>query len=219
MDNLDIFDTETKIYLIKILNESSPFYEKQFYSAYKLISLIDIVKFKSLEDKDYLKKIVEFGLFLSVNMLDISIPFKTFLKNNSTYYERFYSIKNMIISLNEGYKKLFHFKEDKRKNSMWKVTIGKVIEKYYNEEMNIYNELTKHIENYENLHQNFILKRQRSIFLHYEGELMVYANEIKKINASEIITNTKDYILLINKLQKFTHEIFQNFTSNYTILK
>ena len=84
MDNLDIFDTETKIYLIKILNESSPFYEKQFYSAYKLISLIDIVKFKSLEDKDYLKKIVEFGLFLSVNMLDISIPFKTFLKNNST---------------------------------------------------------------------------------------------------------------------------------------
>ena len=62
MDNLDIFDTETKIYLIKILNESSPFYEKQFYSAYKLISLIDIVKFKSLEDKDYLKKIViEYG--------------------------------------------------------------------------------------------------------------------------------------------------------------
>ena len=167
---------------------------------------------KNIDTKD-LKNILEFSIFISQNSLDITSCFLIYL-NPYDDYQKLYSLKNLVIHLNEGYKRLIHFSP----NAFSKTLIFNLIKGIVDKNVDLkpeYDELIKRLNTYSDNYQTHNFKELRVLFVHYDGLPSNIYQQLKKIDQELLIKNFLEYnqiqTQLILYLEKLTLKIAEKF--------
>jgi|GEM_PF-5567651 len=215
MKDYDLFPETQKKDLLKKINNSTPKFEDLLAKSYNYFQLVDkkILKVNTFENE--VKKIFEFTVFLCISWLDISAATSVYLKSHEKY-ERLFSIRNLTIYLNEGYKRMHHFTESKRKESLWIQNISAIIEnEKFHKFKSRFDEINQHLINYEVQFQNEKLKYERNIFVHYQGSPIKVYETFNEIDILTLLNNTTKYLNISTEIINFTTEIINELEKNY----
>ena len=201
----DFFDYEMKEKIFTSINKASSYFEgslSKFYIYLKESKKNSYQQYNSIQD---FQDLMEFTIFISQNWLDISSAFQTYL-NPFNDYQKIYGLKNLIIHLNEGYKRLIHFEGKKRKESLLESLIKEIVKE--NEEFEMeYISIIKNLEIYSQKFQNNQLKYKRGLFVHYEGlPSAVYENSIN-IDVENLNNNALEYVKILGRIIEFVTKI------------
>ncbi|MBA5246719.1 hypothetical protein H1R16_09415 [Marnyiella aurantia] len=198
-----VSDIEQSVGLIKryeVINEK--FIEFKFHSEY-LPSLIETLKYR---------------LFLGFLLSDICSSLNVY-NNAKTLYEEKFAIRNLIVIVNEGFKKIYNFTKANEKgdvilkhrnNSFWIKNIKPIV---YNDIIILkenYDEITKQLNDF--LDFNFEdIKTTRDLSIHYDKNPIV----IHKMMLNLDLEREKEMVLkfmdIINLMYYFTEKLCAEF--------
>lgn len=163
---------------------------------------------------DNLKSLLEYRMFIALLILDLASAMRIYL-NARFHYEELYSARQIIVIINEGFKKIYNFiqKNEKgeeninhRKDSFWIKNIASIIEKdlpYLQQE---YKSLTAELENY--LNTNFdSIRTQRDLSIHYDRNPANVYDMLLKLNIEETFKRMISFLDILNKMFKFTDQL------------
>lgn len=138
-----------------------------------------------------------------------------------------YSVRQIIVIINEGYKKIYNFTTINkngdeivrdRNQSFWIKDIGGMIVKDLNHFENQYNELTIKLENY--LKNNFEeIKEQRNLSIHYDRVPTKVYDMLNQLNFEEIFKKLIPFFDILNQMFDFTHVILKGYNEKSEIKK
>lgn len=165
-----------------------------------------------------LQRLTDYRLFIDILILDLTTSARIYL-NAKSNYETTFSSRQIIVIINEGYKKIYHFignnkdyseNLNNRNNSFWVKNIGEIIRVELEALTKEYEELTNDLELY--FQNNFEqIKIYRDLSIHYyENPKLVYAMLIE-LDLEETFKKMIPFLELLFKMSKFTKEM----TSEY----
>lgn len=168
------------------------------------------VKFDVLGFENLLK----YRIFLGIVSMDLCSAILIHTKSNSNY-ENIYSARQIIIIINEAYKKIYNFlSENKfgdiirkyRNKSYWIKEIGNIIENELPELQNEYKEITKDLDEYLNV--NFrVLQIQRNLSIHYDKNPIKVYKMLIDLNVDETFKLLIPFMKIINGMYIFTDKL------------
>lgn len=164
-----------------------------------------------------LLKLLEFKILINFISLDLTSCTRAYLKADYQY-EGVFALKQFMIIINEGYKKIYNFKTvnskgeqivRNRNNSFWVKNIGGIVIK--NPHLLCkYNEITKELDDF--FDNNFEgIKEQRDLSVHYDDNLIKVYQMLLKLNGENIFKKTIPFYKLLNKMFIFTHELIMSY--------
>lgn len=170
---------------------------------------------------DPLRRLCEYSILVGLIWLDLATAFRIYI-NSRHKYEVIYSVKQLVVIINEGYKKIYNFVNlDKngienlknRNNSFWVKDIGTLVSKELPSLLNEYEQITNKLESY--FEQNFDnIKSQRDLAVHYDDNpSKVYAMLIG-LNIENIAVKTIPFMNILSETLLFCKSI----VSEYNIL-
>jgi len=167
---------------------------------------------------DNLKSLLEYRMLIALLILDLASAMRIYL-NAKFHYEELYSARQIIVIINEGFKKIFNFiqKNEKgekivkhRENSFWIKNIGSIIENdlpYLQQE---YKSLTADLENY--LNTNFdSLRTQRDLSIHYDKNPANVYDMLLKLDIEGTFKKMIPFLDILNRMFKFTNQLFNGY--------
>ena len=169
-------------------------------------------------DLENIERLLEFRLLIGLLILDLTTSTRIYL--NAKYkYEGLYSIRQIIVIINEGYKKIYNFKKTNsngdeiirdRKKSFWIQDIGTIIENDLFELNGKYSELTNELEIY--FENNFNdIKGQRDLSIHYDRKPTKVYDMLTKLNIESTFKKLIPFFQILNNMFDFTHDILMSF--------
>lgn len=242
-----ILSESTKAKLDSITSSSIETYTEIVDSMYDWTKKIDNislylesnVKNVNPNEFDPLRRLCEYSILIGLIWLDIATAFRIYI-NSKHKYEVIYSVKQLVIIINEGYKKIYDFvnldnngneKLQNRNNSFWVKDIGMLVHKELPNLLFEYDAITKKLDSYFELNFENI-NYQRNLAVHYDkNPSKVYAMliglniediSIKTIPFMNILSDTLlfcksiilEYNLLITKRSNDSHNVvLQQFES------
>lgn len=169
----------------------------------------DIIGFKNL---------INYRLFLGIVSMDLCSAILISTKASSNY-ENIYSARQIIVIINEAYKKIYNFTSENEKGdvitkyrnrSYWIQEIGSIIKSDLPELQQDYNEITKKLDDY--LQVNFsLLKYQRDLSIHYDKNPVKVYKMLIDLNVEEAYKKLIPFIDIINKMFIFTDKLKEAF--------
>ncbi len=181
------------------------------------VSLFMAKKNVDFEPNNFIR-LLEYRLFIGLLILDLASAMRIYL-NAKFQYEGLFSARQIIIIINEGYKKIYNFIiqndiGDKitryRNRSFWVKNIGAIIEEDLPSLQKEYDLLTDKLESYLNVNFDDI-KEQRDLSIHYhENPLKVY-DMFLKLDVEETFKRLIPFWDILNKMFDFTHQIVLNY--------
>lgn len=178
-------------------------------------------KFDVEIDLDSFTKIVNYRLFLNLLISDISSAILFYL-NSKSKYEKIYSVRLIIVCINEGYKKIYHFTNTKkngeldfsnRNKSFWIKDIKGIIDCEIPELANEFNSITDMLDQFwdEKLN-NF--QDTRNLSIHYDFEMTKVYDEITQILPEETFQKLKPFLDILNKMFDLTLNLTEHLLTN-----
>jgi hypothetical protein len=217
-----VLSESTKLKLDSITTSSIQTYAEIVDYSYAWVKRIDniskIIESNTGKDTpkelDPLRRLCEYSILVGLIWLDITTAFRIYI-NAKQKYEVTYCAKQLVITINEGYKKIYNFvKLDKngkenlqnRKNSFWVKDIGELIYKRLPNFLLEYKTLTNKLDLY--FEQNFeSIKVQRNLAVHYdENPSKVYAMLIG-LNIEDIAIKTIPFMNILSETLVFYKSI------------
>jgi hypothetical protein len=193
-----IGEVDRLYYLVNKINKNSDFFKE-------ISSDSDIIGFKNL---------IDFRLFIGIVTMDLCSAILISTKSKSSY-ENIYSARQVIVIINEAYKKIYNFVSENeygdiikknRNNSYWIKEIGYIIKNALPELEISYNELTKELDDY--LDVNFrILKYQRDMSIHYDKDPSKVYEMLIELDVDETFRKLIPFIGILNKMFAFTDKV------------
>ncbi|GAB7087287.1 hypothetical protein [Marinifilum fragile] len=161
--------------------------------------------------------LLEFRLFIGILTLDLTSAVRIYL-NAKFQYEGVFSARQIVVIINEGYKKIYNFvtlsdngvaKLKNRNNSFWVKEIGGIIDNDL-PHLNVhYNDISQKLDEYFNV--NFSsLKELRDLSIHYgetakdKSPVKVY-DMIVKMDIEETFLKMIPFMEILNEMFLFTH--------------
>lgn len=217
MKNFDIFPAETKKQVLEKINTSIPGFENLLIRSYENFQMFEKGILRLTKNEEEFKGLLEYSIFLCISWLDISYDMKTHLSTNSNY-ERIFTLRNLTIHLNEGYKRNYHFVESKRKESLWINIISEMCKQDEFSDFQIkVNNLTNSLLKYEKEFQKDSIKKDRDIFVHYQGSPINVYESFNNIDILFLVENATNYLNvsteIINLITDLTNRISKNYCS------
>lgn len=146
-----------------------------------LIKRYEVISEKFIEfeiSSEYLPSLIEtlkYRLFLGFLISDICCSLNVY-NNAKTLYEEKFAIRNLIVIVNEGFKKIYNFTKvnsegdlilKHRNNSFWIKNIKPIIYSDIIKLKEIYDEITQKLDDFLNF--NFeVIKTNRDLSIHYD---------------------------------------------------
>ncbi len=162
-----------------------------------------------------LENLLNFRIIIGIIFLDLSVATLIHLKARFRY-EEIYSLRQIIVIINEGYKNLYHFVNNnknqvKRKNSFWIKDIGYIIENELSEFQPEYTKITIELESFlENLDT---VKDVRDLSIHYDKNSIKVYEMMKALNQETVFHSLIKFLNIINKMFDFSRNITQTLES------
>jgi hypothetical protein len=171
----------------------------------------------------HLIRLSEYRLLIGLIWLDIASSIRVYLKAELKY-EGIYASKQLIITINEAYKKIYNFiqvKEEKeilkdRNSSFWIKDIGKLITENLISLEQQYNDITIDLDSYFNEHFKDS-KTNRDLLVHYDNEPSKVYDLLTSLDIEEIFQKVIPFINILKKMVDFTKDIlieFNKFTDD-----
>ncbi|GAA0877728.1 hypothetical protein GCM10009119_06960 [Algoriphagus jejuensis] len=164
-----------------------------------------------------LKNLLNFRIIVGIIYLDLCAATLTYLRGKYQY-EAINASRQMIVVINEGYKKLYHFDTNKkgeknlknRNESFWVKEVGQIINTHLPEYRQQYKTLTQKFNNY--LSVNFeLLEMQRNLSVHYDKEPMKVYKMMTELDIEESFKKLIPFLDILNSLFVFTQEVAGGF--------
>lgn len=181
-------------------------------------------KFNFEIDLKSFKKIINYRLFLNLLISDISAAILFYI-NSKSKYEKIYSVRLIIVCINEGYKKIYHFvntnKNGKidtknRESSFWIKDIKKIIENETPKLEIEYESITNLLDLFwDDTLNNF--QDTRNLSIHYDFELTKVYDEIVKISPEETFQKLIPFLNILHRMFDLTMILTENLLSNSKI--
>lgn len=151
---------------IKMLNTTKELLEPQ--------NSISLSEREKTDEIYYLNRLSEYALLIGLIWLDITTAYRVYI-NAKENYETIYSIKQLIITINEGFKRIYHYIIEKngsqqlknRNQSFWVRDIGNLVDKELPFLVSEYNKITEDLDSYIDEDMKKI-KEQRDFCVHYD---------------------------------------------------
>ncbi len=213
---------ETRQLLLKLTAEELLKKSKSLDETSKHLSYIknssEVLKTSNCQ-LDEISRILEFKMLIGFISLDLTSSTRAYLKAEYQY-EGLFSLRQFIVVINEGYKKIYNFKNlnqdgieqlGNRKKSFWIKDIGEIVNKKSNSFLKEkYSNLTSDLNNY--FDKNFEgIKEQRSLSIHYDDSLIKVHDMITKLNAETIFKKFIPFYKLLDKMFFFSHELIMSY--------
>lgn len=167
---------------------------------------------------DNLRNLLNFRIIVGIINLDLCAATLTYLRGKFQY-ESANASRQMIVVINEGYKKIYNFiiTNEKgneiskyRNNSFWIKEIGQIVNSQLPEYRQHYDELTKKLDEY--LSVNFeTLKSQRDLSIHYDKEPMKVYKMITELDIEDSFKKLIPFLDILNELFTFTQHLADGF--------
>ena len=162
-------------------------------------------------------RLSEYLLLIGLIWLDITSALRVYLKAELNY-EVLYSSKQLIVTINEGYKKIYSFvnlkngKEnfENRNDSFWMKDIGTLIIQSLISLQPQYNEITTNLEDYLKEHFDDI-KTNRGFFVHYDKEPSKVYDSLTALDIEVVFQKVIPFINILTKMFEFTKLILVEF--------
>lgn len=173
--------------------------------------------FETSKETLSLIRLSEYRLLVGLIWLDIASALRVYLKAELKY-EVIYSSKHLIITISEGYKKIYNFinldngKENfkNRNNSFWIKDIGTLITNSLISLQPQYNDITIDLNNYLKEHFDDI-KINRDYFVHYDNEPSKVYDSLTSLDIEAVFQKVIPYINILTKMFEFTKQILIEF--------
>jgi len=156
--------------------------------------------------------LLKYRLFIGILILDLATAIRIYL-NAKHQYEAVFSVRQIIVIINEGYKKIYNFilkdskeadKKKHRNNSFWVKNIGEIIKLDLPNLQQEYDSITIELEKYLNINFDEI-KDQRNLSIHYdENPIRVYEMHLK-LDIEETFKKLIPFLAILNKMFDLTH--------------
>lgn len=174
---------ETVIRLIENTELSIEYVSKSIDETRNLIGMMDsaeqFMKEKNLDTENEtfvgLRKMLEYRMLIGIILLDLASVTRAHFNSKYTY-EKLFSIRQIIVIINEGYKQIYNFVylndqgntiTKQRNKSFWFKDIGDIVKNILPELSSEYNILTEKLETY--FIDNFSsIKEKRDLSVHYD---------------------------------------------------
>jgi len=156
--------------------------------------------------------LLKYRLFIGILILDLATATRIYL-NAKLNYEALFSVRQIIVIINEGYKKIYDFvsKDDKeadknknRNNSFWVKNIGEIIKLDIPVLQQEYDSITIELEKYFNT--NFAeIKDQRNLSIHYDKNPIRVYDMLLKLDIEETFKKLIPFLAILNRMFDLTH--------------
>jgi hypothetical protein len=165
------------------------------------------------------KRLCEYSLLVGLISLDITTEFRIYL-NAKEKYEVLYSCKQLIVTINEGYKKIFNyvtidkksgnFKMENRNTSFWIKDIGILVATQINTLSKEYEEITNKLEVY--IENNFVnIKNQRDLAVHYDNNPSKVYDMLIAFDIETISRQTLPFMDILKNMIIFNTKLFEEY--------
>jgi hypothetical protein len=165
------------------------------------------------------KRLCEYSLLVGLISLDITTEFRIYL-NAKEKYEVLYSCKQLIVTINEGYKKIFNyvtidkksgnFKMENRNTSFWIKDIGILVDTQINSLSEEYEEITNELEIY--FENNFEdIKDRRDLAVHYDNNPSKVYDMLIVLDIETITRQTLPFMDILKNMIIFNTKLFEEY--------
>lgn len=156
-----------------------------------------------------LKKVSEYYMLITILHLDLSVIVSLFM-NGKSDYEKLFALKQGIVIINEGYKKIFSFvttnkdgspNYTQRNNSFWYQDIRTIVEKFpkLNSEFEI---ITQQLDDYYTTSFDSI-KEIRDLTVHYDRNPVKFYEMLQTLETEKIFIKLTGFVNIISKMYPF----------------
>lgn len=163
---------------------------------------------------DNLKSLLEYRMLMGLLILDLASAMRIYL-NAKFRYEELFSARQIIVIINEGFKKIYNFINKNmegveitkhRKDSYWIRNIGAIIERDLPHLQKEYDYLTVELENC--LKLNFdVIREQRDLSIHYDKNPAKVYDMLLKLDIEETFKKMIPFLDILNKMFNFTDQL------------
>ena len=169
------------------------------------INLEQIYKLNEKEKLNISTIQLETALFTAYVYNDSAILLKFFIISKN-YYEKSLFRGKLQVLLNEGFKKLYHFKEDKRKESLLS-QLGLLV-RFFPEYLDEYKQVVADLE--EISKQDTWWKEERDAEVHLDV-YKLHKSRKEPINESKVAIETISFIYILQNINDFSMRINQSY--------
>lgn len=156
-----------------------------------------------------LRKLTEFNMLITIFHLDLSVIVNIFL-NGKSDYEKLFALKQGMVIINEGYKKIFNFVNEnkdgspnytQRQNSFWNKDIRLIVNQYPKLSLD-FEMITKQLDEYYDTSFDTI-KDIRDLTVHYDREPDKFYQMLISLDTEVIFDKLTGFVNIINKMYIF----------------
>ncbi len=156
--------------------------------------------------------LLKYRLFIGILILDLATAIRIYL-NAKLQYEALFSVRQIIVIINEGYKKIYDFiskdgkdadKNRNRNNSFWVKNIGEIIKLDLPDLQQEYDSITIELEKYFNINFEEI-KDQRNLSIHYDKNPTRVYDMLLKLDIDETFKKLIPFLAILNRMFDLTH--------------
>lgn len=156
-----------------------------------------------------LKKLTEYHMLITIFHLDLSVIINLFL-NGKSEYEKLFALKQGMVIINEGYKKIFNFvtiKKDgsfdysQRDRSFWKNDIRLIASRYPNLKSE-FESISNQLEDYYTTSFDTI-KEIRDLTVHYDKEPVKFNKMLTSLETEKIFVKLTGFVNILSRMYPF----------------
>jgi len=166
------------------------------------------------DENHHLRRFSEYSMLLGLIWLDITTAFRVYL-NAKENYETIYATKQLVIIINEGFKKIYNYVgiDDKgnpltraRNDSFWIKDVGGLVTKELPYLCDDYDQITLLLDSYDDQELKD-LKEPRNLFVHYDDEPSKVYDFLKNLDIEKITIKTIPFMDILSKMVNFGHTL------------
>lgn len=166
------------------------------------------------ETFETMEKMLEYRMLIGIIFLDLASATRAHLNSKYTY-EKLYSMRQIIVIIDEGYKQIYNFVRKNengdfitkdRNKSFWYKDIRNVVANSLPELTNEYNRLTLKLEKYFDDNFSFV-KEQRDLSVHYDKIASKVYDMIVGLNVEQIFMKMSPFLGILTEMFRFTEKM------------
>jgi len=166
------------------------------------------------ETFETMEKMLEYRMLIGIIFLDLASATRAHLNSKFTY-EKLFSLRQIIVIINEGYKQIYNFvrknengdlKTRDRNKSFWHKDIRNVVTNSLPELTNEYNSLTQKLEKY--FDDNFsTIKEQRDLSVHYDKVASKVYDMTVGLKVEQTFLKMSPFLGILTEMFRFTENM------------
>lgn len=166
------------------------------------------------ETFETMEKMLEYRMLIGIIFLDLASATRAHLNSKFTY-EKLFSMRQIIVIINEGYKQIYNFVRENengdlitrdRNKSFWHKDIRNVVTNALPELTNEYDNLTQKLEKYFN--DNFSsIKEQRDLSVHYDKVASKVYDMSVGLNVEQTFLKMSPFLGILTEMFRFTEKM------------